>query len=209
MKKNAAILLVMLCIIWALAACGEGRCSIDMDLPVPPGTADAPGAPVPPDTAYEPEDSSNIGGILIEGIAFPFPFTAADVRGNTVTQEDLGEMEAFFVYYWTTWCPSCVRAIPDLTALALEYEGRVGFLTLLGDFDSGGAAAVRILADAGAGIVTVDANHGELSGLLDLLRSGFVPTSIVIGGDGEPAGDHIVGGNRRVFAAAIDGALGR
>ena len=139
---------------------------------------------------------------------FPFDFSAEDLHGNQVTAESLGDKELFFVYFWTTWCPSCVAAIPGLATLAEEYSGRVGFLSLLGDFETAGDTAIRITDNAGASFITVDARHNDLQPLMDLLNSGFVPTSIILDRDGNAVGGQIVGGGIDRFRIAIEDALG-
>ena len=162
-----------------------------------PGESDAEPAP---DITVEPPREGTF--------AFPFNFSTEDLYGDTVTHEALGYKEAFFVYLWTTWCPSCVDAMPYLAQLAEAYGDRVGFISLLGDFDTAGDTAIRIKEDAGVPFITVDANYDGLQDLLALVRSGFVPTSVVIGQDGTVVGEQIVGSGIDRFQAAIEYALG-
>jgi len=160
-----------------------------------------------PDTTAEPADAT--AEPPREGtFVFPFNFSTEDLYGGTVTHEALGYKEAFFVYLWTTWCPSCVDAMPYLAQLAEAYGDRVGFISLLGDFDTAGDTAIRIKEDAGVPFITVDANYDGLQDLLALVRSGFVPTSVVIGQDGTVVGEQIVGSGIDRFQAAIEYALG-
>ncbi|MCL2357558.1 MAG: TlpA family protein disulfide reductase [Defluviitaleaceae bacterium] len=141
--------------------------------------------------------------------AFPFPFLAQDLYGNDVTEEALGEKEAFFVYYWTTWCGTCVRAMPGLAELSREFEGRVGFLTLLGDFNTAADTAAAIKQNAGAEFTTVAANHADFAELFPLVQSGFLPTSIILDRDGNVIGEQMIGGSARTFRNAISDALER
>jgi len=143
-----------------------------------------------------------------ESAGFPFGFTAEDLRGNEVTEAALGEKELFFVYFWTTWCPSCVRGIPGLAELAEEFGDRVGFLSLLGDFGTARESAITITENAGAPFITVDARLGELAGVMGLVGSWFVPTSIIIDASGNVIGEQIVGAGTDRFRAAIEAALG-
>jgi thiol-disulfide isomerase/thioredoxin len=138
---------------------------------------------------------------------FPFRFSAVDLHGNSITEETLGEMEAFFVYYWTTWCISCVEGMPDLAQLAQSYVGRVGFISLLGDFETARDTAIRITNHSGIPFITVDANHYELQSLMVMLDSGFVPTSVIIGRDGNVIGSQIVGSGIDRFQLAIENAF--
>ena len=140
-------------------------------------------------------------------VSFPFPFSADELRGNTVTEADLGVREVFFVYYWTTWCPTCVNSMPGLIELAEEFAGEVGFITLLGDFDTAREVAIRITEDAP--FYTMNARDGDFQGLVQLIRPDRIPTSVIIDGDGNIIGGQIVGGGTDRFRAAIEYALGR
>jgi|GEM_PF-2486965 len=165
--------------------------------PTPPPTPEPTPSPTP---TAEPIQTANT-------FIFPFQFSTVDLHGNYVTHESLGEKEAFFVYYWTTWCISCVQGMPDLARLAEEYAGRVGFISLLGDFGLARDTAIRITENSGVPFITVDATHGEFQLLMDMLDSGFVPTSVVIGRDGTAIGGQIVGSGVDRFQSAIENAL--
>jgi hypothetical protein len=102
--------------------------------------------------------------------AFPYDFTTEDIYGNTITDETLGEKELFFVYYsgamsWISytiasnpklsaymWEPDETvvkeygdKAFPELAATVEEYGDRVGFLTLLDEFEHTRPFAVETL----------------------------------------------------------------
>ena len=98
--------------------------------------------------------------------------------------------------------------MPGLAELADEFGGRVGFLTLLGDFDTGKASAISITESAGAPFLTADAFHSDFQRLMQLLSSGFVPTTVLIGADGDVLGGQIVGAGKDMLRAAITDALG-
>ena len=123
-------------------------------------------------------------------------------------ETSLGEKEMFFVYFWTTWCNTCVRTMPDLANLAEMYDGRVGFFSLLGDFDRGRETAIRIKEESGVQFFTFNANHYEFNELMEALHTGFVPTSVIIGRDGNIIGEPIVGGGINRLQTAIENALG-
>jgi len=138
---------------------------------------------------------------------FPFRFAATDLNGNQVTQDSLGQKEIFFVYYWTTTCWACVEGLPDLTRLANEFGDRVGFLSVLGDFGAARERALEVTRNAGIPFITIDANNSDLSGLMPLLDSGFVPTSVIIGADGRVIGEQMVGGDFNMYSQALRSAL--
>ena len=159
------------------------------------------GAEAPVEASPEP--------IIELSYAFPFPFTAEDLRGNLVTEASLGEKDLFFVYYWTTWCPACVNGMPGLSELADEFGDRIGFLSLLGDFGTARDIAIDITDGANAPFITVDAGHPDFADLVQLVQARFLPTSIIIDVYGNIIGEHIVGSSADAFRAAIEDALSR
>jgi thiol-disulfide isomerase/thioredoxin len=140
---------------------------------------------------------------------FPYAFSTEDIYGRRVTEQSLGEKELFFVHYLATWCPPCVREIPDLAAIAKKYGDRVGFIGLLDDYDTNKAAAIRLVESAGIPFILVNADHGDFRNLLRMVQSGYVPTTILIGRDGKIIGEQIVGAYGLRYANFIDRALGQ
>jgi thiol-disulfide isomerase/thioredoxin len=140
--------------------------------------------------------------------AFPFTFSTEDIYGRKVTEKSLGEKEVFFVHYLATWCPPCVREMPDVATIAKKYGDRVGFIGLLDDFDDNKAAAIRLVERTGITFIMIDAEHSELSKLLQMLQSGYVPTSILIGRNGNIIGEQIIGAYGLKYADFIDRAIG-
>jgi len=142
----------------------------------------------------------------VQGL-FPFTFSTEDLRGNTVSDASLGEKDLFFVYFWTTWCPACINSMPSLMDLADEFGDDIGFITLLGDFDIARDTALRITEDAP--FYTVNAYDDDLQPLMQLVQSGFLPTSVIIDANGNVIGEQIVGGGAARLRTAIEDALGR
>jgi thiol-disulfide isomerase/thioredoxin len=143
-----------------------------------------------------------------DAFAFPFAFSAEDVFGKKVTEKSLGEKEIFFVHYFATWCPPCVREMPDMAKMAKKYGDRVGFIGLLDDFQENKAAAVRLAKKAGIPFIMVDAGHKDFRALLKMVQSGYVPTTILIGRNGNTIGEQIVGAYGLEYANFIDKAIG-
>ncbi|MCL1845522.1 MAG: TlpA family protein disulfide reductase [Defluviitaleaceae bacterium] len=178
-------------------------------------SSEVPASLAPPPvnvTAAAPEATSDEGPAedSDEGYVestFPFAFSTYDLHGNTVTEADLGNKELFFVYFWATWCFACVQGMPTLAELHEEFGDRIGFLTLMDDFDTGAATAITAKENASAEFITVDARLDYFEELLPLVRSGFVPTSIIIDADGNVVGEQIVGGSARALRSAIRSAL--
>jgi thiol-disulfide isomerase/thioredoxin len=143
-----------------------------------------------------------------DSFAFPFAFSAEDIYGKRVTDKSLGEKEIFFVHYFATWCPPCVREMPDMAKMAKRYSDRVGFIGLLDDFQENKAAAIRLAENAGIPFIMVDAEHKDFNKLLGMVQSGYVPTTILIGKTGKIIGDQIVGAYGLKYADFIDKAIG-
>ena len=141
--------------------------------------------------------------------AFPYAFTAEDLYGKTVTEKSLGEKEVFFIHYFATWCPPCIREMPDLATIAKRYGDRVGFIALLDDYKDNKAAAIRLAENAGIPFIMVDAGHSNFRTLRQMVQSGYVPTTILIGRDGKVIGGQIVGAYGLGYANFIDRALSR
>ena len=153
------------------------------------------------DTAsVEAQENSSTGFIL------PYEFTAVDIYGNTVTNETLGEKQMFFVHLWATWCPPCIREMPDLAILAHEYKDSVGFIGLLDDFDNA-EGAINIKGSAGIPdwFVALDANDPSLASLLEMVKSGFVPTTVLITEDG--VSEQIIGALGTGYAEHLEKLL--
>ena len=138
---------------------------------------------------------------------FPYEFAARDLYGEKVTQEALGEKEIFFVHLWATWCGPCVVEMGDLARIAAAYGENVGFLGLLLDYNENREGAVKLTEANGVDFLNV---HFASDGLLDLALmadSGFVPTTIIIDGEGGMIGGQIIGAHALGYGAYIEEAL--
>ncbi|MCL1903909.1 MAG: thioredoxin family protein [Oscillospiraceae bacterium] len=122
--------------------------------------------------------------ITIEPTIFPYQFTAVDVYGNNVAQDDLGEKEMFFVYQWATWCGPCVNGMPKLAKIAEQFGERVGFIALIDDYEQNLEGAVNIIesSEVPEAFLMVNANGNGVKSLLELVETGFFPSSVIIYG---------------------------
>ena len=144
---------------------------------------------------------------LVAGL-FPFEFLAEDLHGNIVTHESYGERELFLLYLWTTWCGVCITAMPGMAELAAEFNDRMGFVSLLGDFESGREAAILLTENANAPFLTVDVMLDDFAPVIPFIQSPFVPTTALIDAFGNQIGDMIVGSNIDALRDKINAALG-
>ena len=144
----------------------------------------------------------------IAAAIFPFEFEAEDLYGNTVTHESLGERELFLLYFWTTWCAVCITAMPGMAELAAEFYDRMGFVSLLGDFESGRDAAILMTENANAPFFSVDIMLEDFVPLIPFIDSGFVPTTALIDTQGNMIGEMIMGSDIDGLRSRINAALG-
>ena len=211
--KNLSYLGILIASLAVLSACyeKENGNAIIQDAPHYESHAAQHEPPeVPPDDeplpyeaeVYEPAISP------LTAAMFPFEFEAEDLFGNVVTHESLGERELFLLYFWTTWCGTCVRAMPGMAELASEFYYRLGFVSLLGDFDSGRDAAISLTENVSAPFFTVDFSLEYFDPLFPFVNSGFVPTSALIDAQGNKIGNMIVGANTDELRDRINAALG-
>lgn len=152
---------------------------------------------------------SDISNPEYQTSAFPYSFTAKDVYGNTVTEADLGEKAVYFVHYWATWCPPCVKEMPDLAVLAAEYGDRAGFIGLVDDYDTNLNGVLDIIGSAGIpqSFIMVDANVPSVSELAKTVDSGYLPTTVIIAG-GKVVSEQIIGEHGAKYADFLDEYLG-
>jgi len=170
-------------------------------------TSDVPPVEEPPESSDEQISEDEYSDAAAWGI-FPFSFNVQDIYGNTKTEESMGERQLFFVHLWATWCPPCVSEMPELAMVAKEYGDRVGFLGLLDDFsvNPDGAIAIIESSDKPDFFITVDAKDAQLSGLLELVQTGYVPTTVIFTSDGNMF-EPLVGAYGMGYAEILDAIL--
>ena len=139
---------------------------------------------------------------------FPYSFKLEDIYGNTVTEETLGERQLFFVHLWATWCPPCIAEMPELSIVAREYGDRVGFLGLLDDFKENPEGAKNIMesSDKPDFFIMIDARDSQLRELLELLNTGYYPTTVLFTSDGDMF-EPLVGAHGYGYADILDAIL--
>lgn len=137
---------------------------------------------------------------------FPYPFSTKDIYGNAVTEADLGEKRLFFIHHWATWCSSCVGGMPDLARVAETYEDQVGFIGLIDDYQRGLSSAKRIAKDSGvpSSFIMFDAGDNGLRTILNLVESGYLPTSVVMDSSGEVFEPKLIGSYGGRYAQLLD-----
>jgi thiol-disulfide isomerase/thioredoxin len=65
-------------------------------------------------------------------------FTVMDLDGSEVSSQDiLNADEAIFLHFWASWCAPCVVEMPDIVSLAQHYQGKVRFILVSLDKETG------------------------------------------------------------------------
>jgi thiol-disulfide isomerase/thioredoxin len=134
-------------------------------------------------------------------------FETTDLDGNPVTAQELFSAHAVtMVNVWASWCPPCVRALPDLQRLSGEFAEKdcalVGFL-IDGDEAQGLADAKARLQEAGV-TYPILLPCKELNEIFSVQA---VPTSFFVDSGGRLIGEPIVGAYVEGYTAALDAAI--
>ena len=179
-----ALLLALL-----LGACGS-TAPAPTEAPAPAPTEAAAPAPAPAEAAWD-------------GLAFE----TTDLDGNPVTAQELFSAHAVtMVNVWASWCPPCVRELPELQRLNGEFAEKncaiVGFL-IDGDEAQGLADAKARLQEAGV-TYTILLPCDELNEIFSVQA---VPTSFFVDSAGHLVGEPIVGAYVDGYTAALDAAI--
>ena len=134
-------------------------------------------------------------------------FETVDLEGNTVKAEELFSSHTMtMVNVWASWCPPCVRELPELQRLNGEFGEKncaiVGIL-LDGDEEQGLADGKARLQEAGVAYTILL----PWDGVYDLFPVSAIPTSFFIDSNGHVIGEPIVGAYVEAYTAALDAAI--
>lgn len=124
--------------------------------------------------AMQPEEADDSNGEAAD-------FELYDLEGESVVlSELLDKGDRVILAFWTTWCPSCVRAIPQIEAFYQEHGEEVSLVSIniregesaVRSFAAGGEISYRIALDS----------NGSVAQKFNVVG---VPTYIVLEPDGE------------------------
>ena len=175
MKKR--LMIVLLCLLLAVSACGK--------------TEIRPAADEP---ASEAE-------------AQTLSFETSDLNGNAVSSEELfSSNQITMVNVMTTWCTYCIQELPELQSLSEAYaEKDCAIVGLL--YDGTDAALLdtgrSLMEQAGAGYLVLQ----PWDGMNTQIPVQAFPTTFFVNSDGEIVGETILGAEPERYAAQLDALL--
>ena len=135
-------------------------------------------------------------------------FTAKDIDGSKVSSDSLfSGARVTMINLWATWCSPCIRELPDLEELYMEYRDRgvevVGIL-LDGTSDSAIESAKTLMIKAGI-TYTVLRPSNEMG---DLLNVQYIPATVFVDSRGNLLGNMVVGADLQAYRDNLDQLLG-
>lgn len=146
--------------------------------------------------------ASGLPGLAEESddIAIFGDFSVSDINGDEQTQAIFENAPLTLVNIWGTFCPPCLDEMPDLGALAEEYEGKVQFLGVVSDayiYPDGVSQqivdeAVLLAEQTGAdAYVHLVPDEGMVIRVLSAIQ--VVPTTFFLDGEGKMVGSVVFG----------------
>ena len=142
-------------------------------------------------------------------------FSATDLNGSPVTSEIFAKNKITMLNIWGTFCPPCIREMPDLTKLneankakGVEVAGIViDILDRKGNVDPRiKNAADAIIKQTGANYTHIVPNPAMLSGFLRNIQA--VPATIFVDSNGVQLGEMYLGArSQKDWQKIIDGLL--
>lgn len=196
MKKKTLILLGIL-ILSLLSGCG-GKTS-------EPSVGTAPEEKTP--VQEEPPAQENPASEEEEAPIY-ITFEAADLEGNTVSQEVFTQSKLTMVNVWATFCNPCLNEMPGLAELAAEYDpSEFQLIGVISDVREGEdqSLAESLIQETGADYPHLLANDSLDQALLFSVNA--VPTTFFFDGEGAYLGGVVGAGEKSDWEELIHGLL--
>lgn len=125
-------------------------------------------------------------------------FSATDLDGNTVDQSMLADYDLTMVNVWATFCRPCINEMPDLGALAQEYQDKgVQIVGLVSDVLNTDGTIIEeqvqtardIVSQTGAAYTHLLPSE-DLYGVLSQIQ--YVPTTFFVDSTGAQVGSAVI-----------------
>lgn len=138
-------------------------------------------------------------------------FSSADLDKNKITDEIFSAADVTVVNVWGTFCPPCIREMPELAAWQKSMPKNAQIIGIVCDVNStddakGISKAKAILKKSGATFPNVIANQ-SLAQFLNGIQ--FVPTTFLVDKNGNIVGDMIVGAQVAKYKKAVEDYLAK
>ena len=119
-------------------------------------------------------------------------FSTYDMQLQPVTEEIFAPYDLTMVNIWTTWCPYCVREMPELAKLKDMLPENVNLITICDDASIETELAYDILQQTGA------TNFQTLIGTQEIYdqfvyQADVIPTTFFLDSEGNPVGKPLLG----------------
>ena len=139
-------------------------------------------------------------------------FKSVDFDGNEVTQDVFKNAEVTMINFWGTYCPPCIKEMPDLAKLEGEYDGKLQLIGVPIDVDFSKPDsekykdALMIMEKAGVEYKNISLD-GSLMEYAKTMQ--YVPTSIFVDPDGNIVGEPVVGGDFDKYRETIESNISK
>lgn len=125
-------------------------------------------------------------------------FTTTDLDGNEVDQSILADYKLTMVNVWGTFCPPCIREMPDLGEIAKEYEEKgVRIIGLVADtLNPDGSISDKQVKTAKEVVEKTDADYLHILPSSDLFHvmsaASALPTTFFVDSEGNQVGFAVI-----------------
>ena len=190
-KRGTALLLGLILL---LSACGTGKMVQTTASETFPETQTAAVQPPVSATAAEATETTK------EAVR-PF-FGTADLDGNPLYLSEIcAAHKLTLVNYWASWCPPCIRELPELEKIWQKYRdsGLAVVGVLLDAMDGGLKEGKALLKQAGVSYLNVMPSGA----LVNIVVSQYVPVTCFLNEKGEKIGETIIGADPAAYEEQI------
>jgi thiol-disulfide isomerase/thioredoxin len=151
--------------------------------------------------------------LLILGIghraeAETFPkFSSKNLDGKTVTSDIFSGHKLTMVNFWTTWCPPCIREMPDLGNLGRNMPEGTQLIGIVLDAEDSETIrkAKSILSKADAGFLQI-VPCADMEPITETVEA--IPTTVFVDSKGNIVGNPLVGArDEQSYREEIEAAL--
>ncbi len=135
-------------------------------------------------------------------------FSAADLEGNTVTNDIFSKADLTVVNFWATYCSPCINEMPELSEWSEAMPDNVQIIGVVTDVPSEDsdqyALAQQIVEKIGVNFVNLVAAEGFSPVIREIVG---VPTTFFVDRDGNFVGSPVVGADVAGYKSFVEGYL--